>query len=202
MADLLVPMETYLKYNTRIGVESKTKDMSRFVYRVRDNGMAILDINKIDERLRIAAKFLSRFEPEEIFILGRREESVEPIDKFAEITGVKKMTGRYHPGILTNPSYRNYIEPSVLFANDPWVDQQGIRDALKSNIPIMCLTNTNDVFENLDFVIPCNNREKKSLALVYYILAREYLKERGEIGDEEEFDYEIEDFYSEEEGKK
>lgn len=200
MADLLVPMETYLKYDTRKGVESKTEDMSKFVYRVRNNGEAILDINKIDKRLRTASNFLAQFEPDEIFIVGRREESVEPIDKFAEITGVKKMTGRYHPGILTNPSYRYYFEPSILFSNDPWIDQQAIRDALRSNIPIMSLVNTNDVFQDLDFVVPCNNRDEKSLALVYFILAREYMIKRGKIESEEEFDYEVKDFYSQ--GKK
>lgn len=202
MADLLVPMKTYLKHNARIGLESKTKDMSKFVYRVRPNGLAILDINKIDERLRTASKFLARFEPEEIFVVGRREESIKPVDKFAEIIGAKKMTGRYHPGILTNPSYRHYFEPSVLFTSDPWADKQAVRDALRSNIPIVSLVNTNDVLGNIDLGVPCNNREEDGLTLIYYILTREYLKERGEIEGEEEFDFEVEDFTSAEEKNK
>lgn len=202
MANLLVPMKTYLEHNTRIGLKNKSKDMSRFIYRVRSNGLAILDINKIDKRLRTAANFLAKFEPQEVFVVGRREESVKPVDKFAEVTGVKKMTGRYHPGILTNPSYRHYFEPSVLLTSDPWADKQAIRDALRSNIPIVSLLNTNDTLESIDLAIPCNNREEKSLSLVYYILAREYLKRKEKIEGEEEFDYEIEDFTSRKEKNK
>ncbi|MDY6777945.1 MAG: 30S ribosomal protein S2, partial [Candidatus Nanohaloarchaea archaeon] len=39
---------------------------------------------------------------------------------------------------------------------------------------------------------------KRSVALVYYLLAREYLKERGEIKEDDDFDYEIDDFETEE----
>ena len=40
---------------------------------------------------------------------------------------------------------------------------------------------TNNQANNLDLVVPCNNKGKKSLGLFFYILMREYLKSMGKI---------------------
>ena len=192
--DLLVPLEKYLKAGVHLGVKFKTKAMSKFIYKIREDGLTILNMQEINNRLRIAAKMLARYKPEEIFVVCRRENAKKAVKKFAEIIGAKYSIGRYLPGTLTNIEYYDFKEPSILFACDTWGDKQAIADAVRANIPVISLASSNNTTKYIDFIIPCNNKGKKSTALVYWILAREVLKERGEIKSDKEFNYEVEDF--------
>jgi len=110
------------------------------------------------------------------------------------IGGAKVVAGRFIPGTLTNPQLPNYIEPSVIFINDPAADSQALREAVKSKIPVVALCDANNRTSFVDLVIPANNKGRRALALVYWLLAREILKERGDIKNNEEFKYKVEDF--------
>ena len=57
--DLLLPRDTMLSAGIHIGTRIKTLDMAPFIYRVRPDGLFVLDVKKTDERIRVAAKFLS-----------------------------------------------------------------------------------------------------------------------------------------------
>ena len=59
--ELLLPRDTLLSAGIHIGTRMKTKDMSPFIYRVRPDGLFVLDVKKTDERIRVVAKFLARF---------------------------------------------------------------------------------------------------------------------------------------------
>ncbi len=193
----LVPQDQYLKSGIHIGTKFKTKYMEQFIYKTRPDGLSILNLSKIDERIRIAASFLSQYAPEEILIVSRRENAWKSVKAFGKATGIKVITGRYPPGMLTNPSLDIYYESKILLATDSWPDRNAIMDGNKVGIPIMALCDTNNQSNNIDLVIPCNNKGKKSLGLFFFILAKEYLKNRGLIKSDSEFKETVDDFTEE-----
>lgn len=173
-------------------MKQKTAFMKNFIYRVRPDGLAIIDVKKIDERIRIAAKFLARYE--KIVVAARKQAAHSIIQKFAEIIGAKAVPGRFPPGMLTNVNLENYFEADVVFVVDPMIDIQAMDEAIKSNIPIVAICDTGNETRDVDLIIPANNKSAKSLALIFWLLAREILKERGKIKSYDEFKYKIEDF--------
>ncbi len=181
VVELLVPLEKYLSAGVHIGTHICTAYMKRFVYRIRPDGLHILDIRKTDERLRIAAKFLARFEPSKIVAVSVRQYGQRPVQKFCTYVGCKAITGRILPGTFTNPSLEIYMEPDVILVTDPRADSQAIDEAARMGIPVVALADTDNRVENIDLIIPVNNKGRKSLALVYWILAREILREQGKI---------------------
>ena len=189
--EMLVPLDAYLAAGIHIGTQQKTKDMERFIYRVRADGLYVLDVRKTDERLRLAAKFLSKYEPEDILAVSRRIYTMGPLEEFGKYTGIRTVVGRFVPGTLTNPSYREFMEPEVIFISDPRVDRQALREATEIGIPIVALCDTEHLTTFIDLVIPTNNKGKKAVALIYYLMTREYLKNRGLLeGDQVPFTYE------------
>jgi len=186
--NLLIPKQDYLSAGIHIGMKSRTADMKKFIYKVREDGLAVLDLKTLDDRLRIAAKFLA--DKKKILAVGRKLNSHLPIKKFAEAVKVDFIIGRFMPGTLTNPNYEKFMEPDVVILNDPLADYQALKEALDSRIPMIALCDTFNETRNIDIVIPCNNKGKKSLGLIYWLLAREILKNRQE----KEFKYKLEEF--------
>ncbi|MEM2341473.1 MAG: 30S ribosomal protein S2 [Candidatus Bathyarchaeia archaeon] len=191
---LLLPQDILLSAGVHIGTKIKTKDMEPFIYKVRGDGLFVLDIKKIDERIRIAAKFLSRFDPPKIAATAVRLYAREPVAKFCEVTGATPVIGRFIPGLLLNPLYPGRIEPNVILVSDPRADAQAIREATDIGIPIVALCSTDNDFTNIDLVIPTNNKGRRSLAVIYWLLARQILRERGEIPYEGDLSIPIEEF--------
>jgi len=179
--ELLVPLELYLSAGIHIGTHICTSFMRKFVYRVRPDGLYILDIRKVDERIRIAAKFLAQFLPEKVVAVSVRQYGWKPVQKFCYYTGCKFITGRMLPGTFTNPMLDTYVEPEVVLVTDPRADNQAIDEAARMGIPVVALADTDNRVENVDLIIPCNNKGRRSLALIYWILARQVLRERGQL---------------------
>lgn len=194
---LLVPQDVYLKAGIHIGTKFKTKYMEQFIYKIRPDGLAILNLSRINERIKVAVNFLSQYEPEDILVVSRRETGWKPVRMFGKIIGAKVFPGRYPPGILTNPNLKNYIEPKVILTVDTWVDRNAVMDGLKTGIPVAALCDTNNQSNNIDLVIPCNNKGKKSLGLMFWILTRELLKKKGLIKKDSDFKEKIDDFTEE-----
>lgn len=194
---LLVPQDTYLKAGIHIGTKFKTKYMEPFIYKTRPDGLSVLNLQKIDERIKVAAKFLSNYAPEEILIVSRRENGWKALKAMGRVTGIKVFAGRYLPGILTNPSLENYLEVKIVVVADAWPDRNAISDAVKIGIPVIALCDTNNQSNSIDLVVPCNNKGKKSLGLLFWILTREYLRNRGVVKEDSDFKSLIEDFTEE-----
>ncbi|MFT4311413.1 MAG: 30S ribosomal protein S2 [Candidatus Woesearchaeota archaeon] len=190
---LMVPNDDYLKSGIHIGTKFRTKHMENFIYKTRPDGLSVLDIEKIDERLGLAANMISNYEPSEILVVCRRENGWKAVKKFAELTGCRFYAGRYPPGVLTNPSLKNFMETKLLLVVDAWPDRNAIQDAIKIGVPVMAICDTNNQANNIDFVIPGNNKGRKSLGLIFYVLAREYTKNKNIIA-EKDFSYTLEDF--------
>ena len=192
--EALVPTDEYLKVGIHIGTKFRTKAMQPFIYKVRNDSLSVLNVQKIDERIRCAAKLISKYEPQDILVVSRRENGWAAVEEFARLTGVKFFTGRYPPGILTNPNLENFMETKLAFVTDPFPDKNLVDDAAKIGLPVIALCDTNNEVKGVDLVVPCNNKGKKSLGLIFWILAREYLKSREIIKTNEEFKGKLEDF--------
>lgn len=178
-ADLLIPVDEYLGAGVHIGTQQKTKDMERFIHRVRTDGLYVLDISKTDERIRLAADFLSGYDPEQILVTSSRQYGRYPAERFADVVGARARTGRFIPGTLTNPQYAGFIEPDVVVVTDPIGDAQAVTEAITVGIPVIAMCDSNNQTSNVDLVIPTNNKGRKALSVVYWLLANETLDRRG-----------------------
>jgi small subunit ribosomal protein S2 len=190
-ADLLIPVEDYLASGVHIGTQQKTADMERFIHRVRTDGLYVLDVSMTDQRIRTAADFLANYDPQQILIASSRQYGRFPAEKFAEAVGARARTGRFIPGTLTNPEYDGYIEPDVVVVTDPIGDSQAVKEAITVGIPVIAMCDSNNQTSNVDLVVPTNNKGRKALSVVYWLLANETLDRRGA-----EPAYALEDFES------
>jgi len=188
----LIPMDEYLAAGVHIGTQQKTEDMKRFIYRVRPDGLYVLDVKASDERIKIAASFLKKFDPVRILVVSARQYGQYPAMMFAKVIGAKSLVGRFIPGTLTNPQYRNFTEPDVVIVTDPIGDAQAVKEAVDVGVPVIGMCDTNNMTMNIDLIIPTNNKGRKALALVYFLLAREILKLRGQKLDYTVSDFEVE----------
>lgn len=189
---MLVDKTEYLTAGIHIGMKTCTPYMKQFVYKVREDGLSVFNLQSVDDRIKIAVDFLSNFK--DILVVSRKENASKAITTFAEAIGGKSISGRFSPGTLTNPSYKYFFEPDVVIVVDPLVDEQVIKEAKKKKVPIVALSDTFNEVKDLDYIIPMNNNGKKAISLVFYILARELLKKKGEIKKDEDFKLEIKDF--------
>ena len=192
--ELLLPQDTLLSAGIHIGTRMKTKDMVPFIYRMRPDGLFVLDVKKTDERIRIAAKFLARFEPSKIVAVAARLYGREPVKQFCEATKATPMVGRFIPGMLSNPLYAGRIEPSVVIVSDPKADLQAVKEAGALGIPVIALCSTDNEFTGVDLVIPTNNKGRRALAVIYWLLARQVLREKGELPPDGNLTLSIDDF--------
>jgi len=192
--ELLMPRDTLLSAGIHIGTRMKTGDMEQFIYRVRADGLFVLDVKKTDDRIRVAGKFLARFEPGKVAAAAARLYAQEPVSKFCEVTGATPIIGRFIPGLLSNPLYPNRIEPEVLIVSDPRADLQAVKEAASVGIPVVALCSTDNEFNGVDLVIPTNNKGRRALAVVYWLLAKQTLRERGELPVDKELPLTIDDF--------
>ncbi len=194
MEEYLVPLDQYLAAGVHIGTQQKTQDMKKFIYRVRQDGLYVLDVRKTDERLRVAGKFLAKFDPESILAVSVRLYGQKPVKKFGEVTGARTVPGRFLPGTMTNPQVKNFLEPDVLIVTDPRADHQAMKEAIEIGVPVVAFVDTENFLSYVDLAIPTNNKGRKALALLYWILAREVLYNRKEVENREDFKVPIEDF--------
>ena len=190
----LIPQEIYLKAGIHIGTKFKTKYMEPFIYKTRSDGLSVLNIQQIDERLRILGNLMSKYAPEDILIVCRRESGWKPVKLFGKLTGARFFAGRYPPGILTNSALNSYTEIKLMVVVDAWPDRNAVLDAVKVGVPVAALSDTNNQSNYIDLVIPCNNKGKKSLGLAFYILTKEYMEKRGLSGVNNPFKYTVDDF--------
>lgn len=192
----LVPVEEYLTAGVHIGTKYKNGFTDRFIQRSRADGLKIISTDEVDSRLKILINFLSRYEPSEFVIMGRRENAKKPLNMFKNIIGCDVFTGRYLPGKLTNASLEDFREYKVVIVCDPLTDKNILNEAFEQGIFTIGFCDTNNKINKLDLVVPINNKGKRSLGLAFMLLAKHYLVNRGIIK-EKDFGYTIDDFSDE-----
>ncbi|MAF89483.1 MAG: 30S ribosomal protein S2 [archaeon] len=190
----LVSLDKYLAAGVHIGTQRKMKDMLLYIYKIRPDGLSILDIGLIDKKLGEASDYIAKHPSAKVVVVCARDAGKKAADKFAEVTGANSYTTRYMPGTFTNPEYKGFREPALLIAVDPAGDKQAITEACSNNVPVLALCDTNNMTQNIDFVLPVNNKGKKSLALVFWVLAREVLLKRGKLKSADDFKVPLEEF--------
>ena len=192
--------QLYLSCGIHIGTKLLTGDARRFIYRQTNYGLYVIDLTKTDDRLSIAAKFLSKYIEEgsdRVIVTSVRRYGKEPVKKFCHVLGCKAITERFIPGSLTNPLIDDYIkDASVVVIVDPHADKVILREAKLARIPVVALFDTDDTLDGIDLAIPANNRGKKALGLAFWLLARQIMLELGKISSEDEFQYTLEEFTS------
>ncbi len=186
---LLIPREKYLSAGVHIGMTSKTADMKRFIYKVRPNGLAVLNVGILDKRVSYVANYLA--DKKDILVVSRKDNGHESVKKFAEVIGAQAIIGRFMPGSLTNPTYKGFFEPEVLIVTDPMADKQAIKEAVEMRIPIIGFADTFNETSFIDVVLPCNNKGKKSLALLFWLLSKLIMEARDPSA---KFELQPEDF--------
>ena len=186
--------ELFLEAGVHIGTKIKTDDMKEFVFRRRDDGLYILDLRKSAERLIASAKLMAKYKPEDVLIIASRIYSSNPASKFSTIVGIPVVKGRFIPGTMTNMAYKGFKEPKLIFVCDPKGEREAISEAAKNGVPIIALCDTDNETKFVDLVIPINNKGRRSLALIFFILARELALAQGQIKSYEEFQFDIKDF--------
>jgi small subunit ribosomal protein S2 len=187
MVNFLVPQEKYLEAGVHIGTKTKNGAMRQFIYKVREDGLHVLDLKKLDERIKVAAKFLASFDAQGVYVVGNKENAEKAVEKFAEILGFKALSGRFTPGKFTNPLREDFCEPQAVVIVDPSSDRQALKEAFEINKPILSLCDTNNSMRFIDYCVPTNNKGRKAIALIFWILAREVLKLKGTIKSDDEF---------------
>jgi small subunit ribosomal protein S2 len=183
---MLIPHETYEEHAVHIGTQQKSSDMKPFLSDVRGDGtgLHLIDLEHTDARMRVVAQFLNRYDPSRILVVSARQYGQRPARKFAQAIGAKHNVGRFIPGTLTNPRLRTYMEPELIVVTDPQADQQSLSEAVSSGLPVVAICDANNNLRNVDLCLPANNKGRRSLSLIYWLLARETLKVRGVIDDE------------------
>lgn len=177
-ADMLIPLEDYVKSGIYIGTKVVTPKMKPFVYRRRADGLAILNTDLIDEKLKDGIEYLSKYAPEDVILVCKRQAGWKAAEKFSELTGIRVFTKKYPAGILTNSSLPNFFENELTIVTDSWLDRNALLDTLRTHKKILMICDTNNFPKGADQIIIGNNKSAKSLGVIFYLLARGYCRAR------------------------
>jgi small subunit ribosomal protein S2 len=186
--------KTLISTGIRIGTTIKTRYMEAHIARSRPDGLHLIDLNKTLNRIEVAGKFISRFPPSRVVVYTARDFGKTPVTKFCELTGCIPILGRFMPGTFTNPQLPFYRDADILVVVDPALDHQAIVEASAVGIPVISVADTDNVTEKVDLVIPANNRGRKALAAVFWLLARSVLIHSGALSAEQPMKYSIDEF--------
>ncbi len=178
----------------RIGTPVRTKTMEQFTARPRPDGLHMIDYGKTLQRIDTAGRFIAATGAKNTVVYTSREHGAKAVEKYCELTGAMQRIGRFMPGTFTNPLYPGHLDAELVVVADPMSDTQAMVEAGKLGVPVIAVCDTDNVTDDIDLVIPGNNRGRKSIAAIFWLLARSTLVHSGQLTEDQPMKYGIEDF--------
>jgi len=170
-----------LAAQTHIGRQKAHTNMMRYIWKRRPDGVHIINLEKTWAKMILAARILVTVrEPSDICVMSTRTFGQRGAIKFAHYTGATALVGKWVPGTFTNPQNKAFFEPRLVIVDDPSTCFAALRETSYVGIPVIALSGTDNNSRFVDCAIPCNNRGKFSIGLMFWLLARELLRMRGD----------------------
>jgi small subunit ribosomal protein SAe len=172
-----------LACRVHLGTKNITREMERYAFARRKDGIHVIDLHLTWQKLILAARVLVAIEnPHDICAVSARPYGQRAVLKFAHYTGAQCLAGRFTPGSFTNHIQEKYYQPRIILVQDPRTDHMAVHESTYVNIPVIGFCDTDSPVTNVDLAIPCNNRGAKAVGMLFWMLTREILRMRGTIG--------------------
>ena len=168
------------------GGKKITKQMKKYVYTVRSDGIAIFDVKKMYEKIQVAARMIASVDPDSVISVSGKPAGQRAVYKFGHFTKTQTVTGRWSPGMLTNQTTKKFVEPRLLIVTDPRTDYNAILESSYVNVPVIAICNTDNNLKYVDCAIPCNNRSNRAIAMIWYLLTKAVLEVKNQMDDFEQ----------------